>query len=130
MLMDMLNHAQKVASDPNVAASMERRALQEAATLNSMQAEEIAACEAALQLGLSFDEVEERQHSTLLEEDETEAKRLTAEEEASLAVDSASMSKMCDDDEALARRLEEELQKEYLQYDSTPPDLPSWNRTA
>jgi len=74
--------------------------------------EETRACEEALRLGLSFDAEEEQAIAALVAADETVAKGMTDEEQNAVATVNAELSKLCNKDEELAKKLETELKKE------------------
>lgn len=114
VLMAMLDHAQRVsvAEDPSVYASL---ALEREAVLARMKDNDApisSEVEAALRLGLSLDEMEDRERSEREMTDRTVARELTQEEESAINAESKALATMCTDDEALAKRLDAELQKE------------------
>ena len=74
--------------------------------------DEVHACEEALRLGLSFDEKEEQALAAQLCADEDEAAKMTEEEERAVAAVDAQLTTLCQKDEALARKLADELAKE------------------
>ena len=74
--------------------------------------DEVHACEEALRLGLSFDEKEEQALAAQLCADEDEAATMTEEEEWAVAAVDAQLTTLCQKDEALARKLADELAKE------------------
>ena len=74
--------------------------------------DDMHACEEALRLGLSFDEQEEEALAAQLCGDEDAARKLTEVEERAVAAVDAQLTTLCQKDEALARKLADELAKE------------------